>query len=309
MKNSRRNYLLAALLVCLAPAAASATEIRLTPSSNGDSGAMPSGYSRLYFDLVDGDWVGELKLPEHPRQGDVVELSSRAAWAATLDTSKTTHADLLDLTINAKTNIRLRYSVLGSNGTQAWHMFGGESARYVTLHEEGEATVPMSGHALTDVFPNVKKTITRVNLPAWAPKLAQLAFVNTSANDIEVHTGGKDMACPSTKICNYIFNDMDSAWHARAGYARFQPSRVDLPEPTARVMDVVVGSAAEDLTTPSILRLPATAVEGDVYTLSNPSGDHFTRLLPDHSNLSTDISLPASGITFRYDAATRTWRQ
>lgn len=305
MKNSRRNSLLAALLVCLAPAAASATEIRLTPSSNGDSGAMPSGYSKLYFDLIDGDWAGELKLPEHPRPGDVVELSSRAAWTSTLDTSKTTHADLLDLTINAGTNVQLRWS----SNYQRWHMLGGETARFLTLHQEGEATVPMSEHVLTDVFPSMSKTITRVNLPEWAPKLAQLAFVNTNPNDVEIRSGGKRTTCPSTQTCAYIFNDMDSAWHARAAYARIQPSQVDLPEPTARVMDVVVGSAAEDLTTPSMLRLPATAVEGDVYTLSNPSGDHFTRLQPDHSNLSTAISLPANGITFRYDAAARTWRQ
>lgn len=305
MKNPRRTSLLAALLVCLAPAAASATEIHLTPRSNGGSGAMPSGYSKLHFNLADGDWVWDLKLPENPRPGDVVELSSRATWSSSLDTSKTTHADLLDLMINAETNIQLRWS----NALQRWHMNGGESARRLTLHQEGEATVPMSEHVLTDVFPSAMKTITRVNLPEWAPRLAQLSFINASANDVEVRSSGKRMACASSQICTYIFNDMDSAWHARAGYARIQPTEVALPEPTARVMEVVVGSAAFDTTTPKTLHLPAVALEGDVYTLSNPSGDHFTRLQQVNSDLSDFIALPSTGITFRYDAATRTWRR
>ncbi|MGG2100933.1 hypothetical protein [Stenotrophomonas sp. NRRL B-14846] len=306
MKTTHRNSLLAALLVCLAPAAASATEAHLTPNSNGGSGAMPSGYSKLHFSLANGDWTGDLTLPQSPRQGDVVELSSSATMAANLDMASTTHGDLLnDLPVTAQTNIQLRWSAARNH----WFVLGGTSARRVTLSQQGEATVPMSEHAITDVFTTSSKAIARVNLPEWAPDMAQLAFVNSQPHTVELRSAGKGMSCATEQVCAFLFNDNDGAWHARAAYARFQPIEVQLPEPSARIMDVVVGSVSEDVTTPSVLRLPTGALEGDLYTLSNPSGDHFTRLAPDNSNLSGYIKLPRNGITLRYDAATRTWRR
>ncbi|KGM22927.1 hypothetical protein [Stenotrophomonas maltophilia] len=305
MKTTHRNTLLAALLVCLAPAAASATEAHMGPNSNGGSGAMPSGYTKLHFELGNGDWVSEVKLPANPRQGDVVVLSSWADWASKLDTANTSFANLLSMPIDSQTHIELRWS----GARSSWYVIGGTSARLLTLHQSGEATVPMSNHLMTDVFTSVSKQINAVNLPQWAPQGAQLAFTSGQANDVEMRDGSRRMSCAATQTCTYIFSDLDGKWHARVARLQFQPNQEDLPEPTARLMDVVVGSVAEDLTTPHVLRLPANAVDGDLYRLSNPSGDHFALLMADHSDLSIEIKLPTDGVTFKYDAATRTWRR
>lgn len=305
MKTTRRNTLLAALLVCLAPAAASATEAHMGPNANGGSGAMPSGYSKLHFELGNGDWVSEVKLPAHPRAGDVVVLSSWAEWGSKLDTAGTNFANLMSAPIDSQTHIELRWSAARNN----WYVIGGGTSRLLTLHQAGEATVPMSEHLMTDVFTSASKQINIVNLPQWAPKGAQLAFSSTQAHDVEIRDGAKRMRCPAARTCTYIFSDTDGKWHARDARLQFQPSTVDLPEPTARLMEVVVGSPVEDLTTPHVLRLPATAVDGDMYRLSNPSGDHFAVLLADNSDLDIEIKLPVDGVTFKYDAATRTWRR
>ncbi len=305
MKITHRNSLLAALLACLAPAAASAGEAHLSPNTNGASGAMPSGYSKLHFDLADGDWTRDLMMPRDPRQGDQVVLTSGATYSSNLDLVGTTHAALLSLPINTGTNIEFRWS----NQLQKWHVQGGESARLVVLFQGGEATVPMSELMVTDVFTSNARITTRLNLPEWAPQGAQLSFNNTQQHDVEVRSGSKHTGCPATQTCAYVFSDLDGTWHGRTGRLQFQPTEIDLPVPTARLMDVVVGSPAEDVTTPAILRLPADAVDGDQYRLSNPSGDHFTRLAPDNSDLSGYTRLPRNGITFRYDVATRTWRR
>ncbi|HGM5876239.1 TPA: hypothetical protein ACKP4S_000708 [Stenotrophomonas maltophilia] len=310
MKTTHRNSLLAALLACLAPAAASAGEAHLSPNTNGGSGAMPSGYSKLHFDLADGDWTRELMMPRNPRQNDRVVLTSGATYSSSLDLGGTTFADLLSLPITTGANIEFRWD----GKLQKWYVQGGESARQVVLFKKLESTVPMSELMVTEVFTSTTWTTTHLNLPEWAPQSALLSFSNMQQHDVEVRSGSKRTNCPATQTCAYVFSDLDGAWHRRTGRLQFQPTEIDLPVPTARLMDVVVGSAAEDMTTPAVLRLPADAVDGDLYRLSNPSGDHFTRLLTFHSDIAChdmgcDMKLPEEGVTFRYDAATRTWRR
>ncbi len=301
MKSSRCNTLMAALLVCLAPAAASATEAYLTPSKNGGSGAMPSGYSTLHFDLANGDWIRDLRLPAEPRNGDVVVLSSEAEFTAHLATGRTSLENLGYLPVPSGSNVMLRWNSSMGN----WHVLGGDSARLLTLHASGEATVPASAHAVTDVYTSASTQITKVNLPQWANDGAQLVFHNRT--DTALRSGSQYTYCFAGESCAYVFSSQDGHWHARIGKVQVKPTESQLPVPVARMTRVVAGSAAEDITMPAELRLPATAVQGDLYTLSNPSKDHFAVLSPVNTDQTRFMSLASTPRTFRYDGAQQRW--
>lgn len=305
MKTTHRNTLLAALLVCLSPIAASANEAYLTPNTNGGSGAMPSGYSKLYFELGNGNWVGTLKLPATPRQGDTVVLSSMADWNARLETAATAFDKAGYLPVDALSNVELRWS----STFNRWDVIKGESARLVYGRSQYFLTIPASHHAVTQVGIYQNKWAGEAYLPSWAPQGAVLVVANESTSEVIV--SGSSAAfnrfdCESATQCAFVF-DADGKWRARSGRVQFRPIDVDLPSPAARWTDVVVGRAVEDLTTPGLLRLPANAVDGDIYKISNPSGELFVRLLPDNTNLGKELRVPARGYILRYDGAQRRW--
>ncbi|WP_285301716.1 hypothetical protein [Stenotrophomonas maltophilia group sp. Smal13] len=305
MKTTHRNSLLAALLVCLTPVAVSANEAYLTPNTNGGSGAMPSGYSKLYFELGNGNWVGTLKLPAAPRQGDTVVLSSMADWNARLETAATAFDKAGYLPVDALSNVELRWS----STFNRWDVIKGESARLVYGKSQYVLTIPASHHAVTQVGIYKNKWAGEAYLPTWAPQGAVLVVANETSSEVIV--SGYSAAfnrfdCKSETRCAFVF-DADGKWRARMGREQYRPVDVDLPSPGARWTDVVVGSAAEDVTTPGLLRLPANAVDGDIYQISNPSNELPVYIAADNSNRDVDVRVSAKGYIYRYDGSQRRW--
>lgn len=305
MKISRRTSLLAALLVCLAPAAASAAEAYLTPNKNGGSGIMPSGYSSLYFDLADGDWTDELTLPANPRSGDAVILRSGAAAPARLDAANTSFSDLEYLPVDAGTDVTFFWEPAAAG----WLVLGGASSRIVLpTRGEPEMKIPASSHTVTQVHDNSWGYVA-LALPAQAPGGAQLAISGNQRNSIEVRDGNEVSTCPVKTACAYVFDAADRRWHARGGRAEIRTSQMDLPVPAHRWTRLVVGSPASDLDTPGLLRLPGAGTDGDIYQVDNPSGDHFAYILTDNTSLVEAVPVSGGTHTFRFDASQKAWMQ
>ncbi|MBH1619505.1 hypothetical protein I5U23_16415 [Stenotrophomonas maltophilia] len=299
MKTTHRNTLLAALLVCLAPAAASATDAYLTPSKNGGSGAMPSGYSKLYFELASNDWVNHMQLPANPQGADFVVLSSLADGSSRLDAAKTAFADLVYLPVDTFANVELRWS----KANQRWDIWDGLSARRVIAR--GDIAVPQSEHAITQVYIGSQLSPVSMYLPTAAPKGAVLAVANDSAHAVGVAhngAGGETFVCPATRACAFVFNSGDGKWHARHGRDHIKPTEYQLPMPAQRWTDLVTGSAAEDVTTPICMRMPTSAIDGDIYQLTDPSNSNAFKVEGAGSK-----PLSATPVTLRYDASEQRW--
>ncbi|WP_422351899.1 hypothetical protein [Stenotrophomonas sp. AR026] len=305
MKNTRRAGLAVALLASLSPGMAWAAEAHLTPGSNGGSGAMPSGYSELHFDLAEGDWVDALTLPVNPRPGDTVILRSSAAAPARLDAANTTFSDLEYLPVDAGTRVAFFWDPAAAG----WLVLGGWSARMMLPSRgEHEMAIPASSHALTQVHDNGWE-FNALTLPAQAPGGAQLSISGNQRSNIELRDGNEKRICPAKTACAFVFNSADGRWHARTGRADVQTSQVDLPAPAHRWTRLVVGSPANDLATPGMLRLPGAGTDGDIYQVDNPSGDHFAYLLTDNSSLVEAVPVSSGPHTFRFDASQKTWIQ
>lgn len=298
MKNSRRNSLLAALLVCLAPAAASAAEGYLTPYKNGGSGAMPSGYSKLYFEVIDGDWVGELKLPVNPRADDVVVLSSMATWGSRLDLAGTAMADQVYLPIETLTNVELRWN----DQAKQWDVAGGLSARALQGSNVPTETIAVSDELMTQLVLSDGRHAGRVELPHSAPAGAQLVVSNRATWGTAISgtalAGGDSQVCASGSDCGYVFN-ADGKWHARNGREHYQPTTSQLPKPAARWTDVIARGPADDVFTPPQMTLPVQAVEGDIYRMADMSNSGFYSI--------NGVTLTAKPLIYVYRAGQGTW--
>ncbi|PJL58868.1 hypothetical protein [Stenotrophomonas maltophilia] len=309
MKNSRRNNLLAALLVCLAPAAASAAEGYLTPSTNNGSGNMPSGYSTLYFELSDTDWVPKLALPKQPKQGDMVILSSLSSKYATLSSARTAFAAQSYIPVENLSNIVLRWS----DSHQRWDVNNGESSRVVYGQRKDTLEVPMSDHLVTQVgLYDTTKWANQVKLPAWAPQGAVLVVANSTSNDVQVGgdavANGATSTCESRQNCSFVFG-ADGKWDVREGNVRVKPA-AQLQAPVARWNHVLLGNPAVDVDMQPTMRLPAEGNEGDVFQIANVYGAKFTEVLPDNTNMAGGTYVPKGiPLVLRYDAAQRRWMQ
>ncbi len=303
MKNLRRIYLLTALLYGSSPLAACAAEAHLSPNSNGGSGAMPSGYSALYFNLKDGDWAEEIKLPANPQPGDEVLLTSESNRMARLDASNTSFKDLVYLPVGPGAHL----SLFWDPSVNSWLALGGYSARFVA-QERGmpELSIPVSGHPVTQIHDSGWQ-FAAINLPDAAPQGAQLAVSGLQGNDLLVRSSSSVMVCAAARACAYVFDSPTGRWHPRSGVAEIRVSQVDLPVPTNRWTTVMVGSPAHDLQTPGMLRLPASGLDGDVYEVKNPSADHFAYILLDNTDLSDLVPVSSGVNTFYFDAGRRIW--
>ena len=303
MNNLRHLSLVAALLAGLSPLAATAAEVHLSPNSNGGSGAMPSGYGTLYFNLKEGDWAEEITLPANPRSGDEVLLTSESNRMARLDTSGTSFKDLVYLPVGRGTSLWLFWDP----SVNSWLVLGGHSAQFVQPQwGMPELSIPPSGAPVTQVHDSGWK-FTAINLPDAAPQGAQLAVTSRQSNDILVRSGSSVMVCAAAQACAYVFDLPTGQWHPRSGVVEISASQVDLPAPTNRWTTVMVGSPADDLQTPGMLRLPASGVDGDVYQVKNPSGDHFAYILADNTDLGEVVPVSSGVNTFYFDAGRRIW--
>jgi hypothetical protein len=103
---------LALLAAC--PLLGHAVELTLGPNSNGGSGVLPSGYSRISFQTADGDWTKTIVLPVNPRDKDVVSLRASAGWDSGVDAVSTSfrvrslrvvRGDAFEFTYNAASRL------------------------------------------------------------------------------------------------------------------------------------------------------------------------------------------------------------
>lgn len=273
MKTTHRNSLLAALLVCLAPAAASAAEGYLTPSTNGGSGAMPSGYTTLYFELATNDFVDELVLPANARAKDRVVLSSMARGNSRLDAKGTSVEDLVYIPVESLSNFEL---ARGSNPDR-WLATGGLSAARVILQSGEHGIAPMTDKLMTDV--HVFSSVKSIQLPATAPAGAVAGVQSFNGMDVTIAgVAGGASICPQSTTCGFVFDAASNQWHARRGRAHFQPTTPQLPMPAQRWTDIVTGSAAEDVVTPEFMILPVSGIDGDILQFTDPSNSRFFRV-------------------------------
>lgn len=292
-----RNLLCAATLLCLSPFAANAAEAHLTPKSNGGSGAMPSGYTKLFFDIADDDFASELALPSNPRADDRVTVTSEASRIARLDAKGTQMESLVYIPIDPLSSITL----LKSNITQSWLAHGlGLSEGRVVLNEGHDRQVPVSEKTMTEV--NVSRTVYRVRLPAQAPAGAVLAVTRHDGEPVTVY--GPELAngqeiCEEKRSCTYVFDAFDGQWHARRGRAHFQPTTAQLPKMEQRWTDIVISGPAEDVTTPRHMTLPVEAIEGDVIQLTDLSNSGFYGV--------GHTVLTSSPKTFHYSSTEGAW--
>jgi hypothetical protein len=103
---------LALLAAC--PLLGHAAELTISPNSNGGGGALPSGYSRIIFQIADGDWTKTIVLPANPRDKDVVSLRTSAEWDSEVDAVSTSflvrslrvvRGDAFEFTYNAASRL------------------------------------------------------------------------------------------------------------------------------------------------------------------------------------------------------------
>ncbi|WP_171957042.1 hypothetical protein [Stenotrophomonas maltophilia] len=292
-----RKLLCAATLLCLSPFAASAAEAHLTPSSNGGSGAMPSGYTKLFFDIADGDFASELELPANPRNADYVTVTSEASRMARLDAKGTRMESLVYIPVDPLSSITL----LKSNVTNSWLVEGyGLSARRVVLKEGLVSQVPVAEKTMTEV--NVFGTVSQVRLPALAPAGAVLAVTRYDGEPVTV--SGPELAngqeiCAEKRSCAYVFDAADGQWHARRGRAHYQPTTAQLPKMDQRWTDIVISGPAEDVETPRYMSLPMDAIEGDVIQMRDLSNSGFYEV--------GHVVLTSSPKTFQYSSSKGGW--
>ncbi|WP_180867060.1 hypothetical protein [Stenotrophomonas maltophilia] len=285
---------------------AMASDAYLSPNTNGGSGAMPSGYKTLHFELQNGDWAEQLALPEAPGNGDGVELTSGARWNSRVNLTRTTLADLVYLPVEAPSHLRFQWL----SGPGMWevlssHTVDGTTRSISLLSEQG--LLPSSPHLVTLVQPAIRTNIAVVQLPERASSQAVLAFDNgRQKHSVDVKGASTPYHCAAGQVCTFVFDADDGQWHSRTGRAQVQPA-AHLPAPQQRWTDVVVGSLAEDIVTPAIMQLPAQGVDGDIYQISNPSGDHYARISPANTNLVQPAPINLKQLTFRYEAAQRRW--
>lgn len=304
-----RKLLCTATLLCLAPFAATAAEAHLTPSSNGGSGAMPSGYTKLFFETSDNDFAGELKLPGNPRDLDRVVLTSMAgARASRLDAAGTSVADLVYVPVEPLSNFVIGRSNFNSvNAPSRWIATGaGLNETRLILNKGTHGQAPAIEKSFVDL--HVAGAVSTVGLPPLAPRGAVLGLVNYTQHDVTIkgpELAGQAQTCAAAQSCAFVFDAADGRWHARRGRAHFQPTTEQLPKLDQRWTDIVISGPAEDVTTPTFIKLPLEAVEGDIVQLADLSNSriYHVRSNPD-SGASVLSSAPS---TYRYNSGNGRW--
>lgn len=294
-----RKLLCAATLACLAPFGASA-DTYLTPASNGGSGVLPSGHTRLHFEMSHGDWVDQVKLPTAPRDGDQVTLSNTySSMASLLLTAGSALEDAAFAPIKAGHALDLRW-----NGQrQVWDVWEGASSRGFGSQEGAAMRIPAGDHMLTQLEMWDGAVASRVYL-AMSGQRGALTVISNYGGKSTIVDGsdlvdGKDSVCSAESRCTYVLNG-DGKWSPRRGQAVTQATQPLLAEPATRLTDVIIGEAVTDISTPFRMYLPRAASDGDVYRFFNPNprGIYFV----------SNTSLFANGYTsFQFNAATQKW--
>ncbi|MCF3479167.1 hypothetical protein GUV60_03750 [Stenotrophomonas maltophilia] len=293
-----RKLLCAATLLCLAPLSAIAAEAHLTPGSNGGSGAMPSGYSTLFFEISDSDFAKELALPANPRHGDNVVLSALTSRRVSmLDAAGTSVADLAYIPVTQNSS----FALVKSDPLGRWAVTGrGLNGTRIILKDGSHAQAPNTEKSFIDL--HVLNNVSSIGLPAQAPARAVLGLVNYTQNDVTIkgpELAGGAQTCGVAQTCAFVFDGADGQWHGRRGRAHFQPTTAQLPKMGQRWTDIVLSGPAEDVITPRHMQLPVEAVDGDIIEFTDVSGSRFYTV--NNSVISGDKR------TYRYDAGNGRW--
>jgi hypothetical protein len=303
-----RKLLCAATLACLAPFAASAAEAHLSPNTNGGSGAMPSGYSTLYFTTYDADWAQDLKLPANPSDGDRVVLESQAQNPSYLDTKGTVFAGQVFAPIYRSN----AYAFTWDAARSEWNIADGSSARQLVGQNVAVQQIPVSGnHKLTQVTLYDGLHAGTVELPTLAHEAALLVVSNRATWGTRISgniSTGSDVTCASNTDCGFVYDQRDGKWHAREGRVRLQATTSQLPATQNRWTEIVAGPTHEDIDTPQLMILPRDAVDGDVYRFSDPSNSNFYQLSGvNTTNQDNPVTLDSRPITLRYLGSHGLW--
>ncbi|MBN4958896.1 hypothetical protein [Stenotrophomonas maltophilia] len=294
-----RKLLCSAVLACITPLAASAAEAYLTPNTNGGSGDLPSGYSKVYFELSNDDWISEIKLPSNPRDGDAVELSSLASAGSRLHAAATSFSDAAYLPVEQLSNIELAWN----GDLKRWDVKGGLSARKLEGGNVPAYQIPDSDHLLTQMVFTNGRHVGRISLPDSAVLGAVLTVSNRATWGTTVTgpqmAGGEEHYCADSIDCTFVFN-ADGKWHARRGREHFQPTQPQLPVPAQRWTDIVISGPADDVVTPWRMTLPTSGIHGDIIQFTDVSNSRFYGVV-------NGGYIGGAGMTFRYDARLGAW--
>lgn len=295
-----RKLLCSAVLACITPLAASAAEAYLTPSKNGGTGDLPSGYTKVYFELSNDDWIQEIKLPSNPRSGDTVVLSSLATAGSRLLASDTAFSHLAYVPVQPLSNIELAWS----SGSKRWEVTGGLSARTLLGQNVPDFQIPSTDHVVTQMDLWDGYHVGTLSLPDTAERGAVLSISNRATWGTTL-TGaqlaeGHDQVCPGSSECSFVFN-ADGKWHARHGRRHFQPTQPQLPVPAQRWTDIVISGPAEDVITPMLMSLPTGGIHGDIIQFTDVSNSRAYRV--------GGYGIDGKAKTFRYNARLGTWVQ
>lgn len=294
-----RKLLCSAVLACLTPFAASAAEAYLTPKTNGGTGELPSGYTKVYFELSNDDWTQEITLPRNPRDGDAVELSSLAKDGSRLHAAGTSFSEAAYLPVDQLSNIELAWN----SAFKRWDVKGGLSARKLEGGNVPEYQIPSSDHMVTQMVFTDGRHVGRLSLPDTAARGAVLTVSNRATWGATVTgpqlAGGEEHYCADTIDCTFVFN-ADGKWHARRGREHFQPTQPQLPVPAQRWTDIVISGPAEDIVTPARMTLPTSGIHGDIIQFTDVSNSGFYGVV-------NGGRIDGAATTYRYNARLGVW--
>lgn len=163
-------------LCCINPV--HAAEWVTSPSRNGGSGQLPSGYTRVVFNTANGDWVPDIRLPTAPRNGDVVELRSAASYASQ---------------VAAETTLFGVERIALTRGMTLQFTWNSALARWtpldrITVTKGTEYRLPVQAQSLAHLYLDDEHHASRVGLPSDGQNGALLAVQSEAGMEAEILT-------------------------------------------------------------------------------------------------------------------------
>lgn len=296
------SLLAAALLVAALPTVASAsTEADLSPPLNGNSGHMPSGYSTLNFYVGNGYWAPDIRLPTQPSAGDKVMVDTVADWDTRLNLQGTPFAAAGGMRFKAGDTLRFTWSAQDG----AWDVQDGQIARALRGPYVREDSIAPSSHRLTQYTMANSSRLVNLHLPSSAPDEALLVVANRSSRNTWVFAG-EPSYCSGGQDCVFAFNSAKARWTRVQSGTVITPAP-QLPYPHASVMNVVTRAA--DIA-PTGMTLPASAVDGDVYSFLHTHSRDSYQVQPAHTDQPAPVVLKeGEEVRFSYDRIHGVWRR
>lgn len=267
-----------------------------TPNQLG-SGALPSGYDEIVFELSDGNWVNDIILPEHPADKSRVVIRSSATWDAALQLSSGSleiktgneyyleydanyqqwynrQADIDDETPDSTVNITL-VRVARDNHNEV-NEYSNEWA------SEENDPMAMSGMLLTS-YKNITKQLLDsewvgyINMPGQSDDKSTATIIFSATKDATLHLpfGSLDIKAGSEYELRYDANRQQ--WYNRE----------------ADVNDDIPELIPKNRSTRSVIEGSETTDSRNVYVIPE-SLQKVTDYMMDNDNWASEIRLPST---------------